>query len=52
MEAPLPRSLRRDLEARARASYLVFQAASDAYSFKALVPQQQLRTKLGYGGNF
>ena len=51
MEQPLTPALRPTV-ARARASYLVFQAASDAYSFKALVPQQQLRTKLGYGGNF
>ncbi len=53
MRAPLPNSLKRAV-ARARASYLAFQAAIDADTLEqlALEPDQKLRTVLGYGGNF
>ncbi|HWD74821.1 MAG TPA: sulfatase-like hydrolase/transferase [Solirubrobacteraceae bacterium] len=51
MEAPLPVTMRSTV-AKARASYVVFNALTNAYSYKALVPQQQLRTALGYSGNF
>lgn len=53
MEAPLPGSLKATVK-RARASYLVFQALTNAYTFKQLVggPEQKLRTVLGYGAAF
>ncbi|MBV9799395.1 MAG: sulfatase-like hydrolase/transferase [Solirubrobacterales bacterium] len=48
MEAPLPSSLRSTV-AKARASYIAFNALTDAYSYKELGPQQKLGTVLGYG---
>ena len=51
MEAPLPLSLRSTV-LKARASYIAFNAVTNAYGFKQLIPQQKLRTVLGYGGNF
>ena len=51
MEAPLPPSLRSTV-LKARASYIAFNAVTNAYGFKQLIPQQKLRTVLGYGGNF
>jgi uncharacterized sulfatase len=50
MEAPLPRRLRPAV-ARARAGYLAFQAAADAYSYKRLIEDRKLRTELGYGAH-
>jgi uncharacterized sulfatase len=53
MEAPLPGSLKATAR-KGRASYLIFQAVINAYSFKqlALDPDQKLRTVLGYGAAF
>jgi hypothetical protein len=51
MEAPLPGSLSSTV-AKARASYLGFQAITNAYFYSQLVPGQKLRTVLGYSGNF
>ena len=53
MEAPLPGTLK-GTSRRARASYLVFAALTNAYTFKQLVepPGQKLRTVLGYGEAF
>jgi arylsulfatase A-like enzyme len=51
MEAPLPRSLKSTV-AKARASYVIFEALTNAYSYKELVPQQKLKTVLAYSGNF
>ncbi len=51
MEAPLPPSLKSTV-AKARASYIAFHALTNAYAFKQLVPDQKLRTVLGYSGNF
>jgi hypothetical protein len=51
MEAPLPGSLKATVK-RARASYLVFNALTNAYGYESLIPQQKLRTVLGYSGNF
>ncbi len=49
MEAPLPPSLRPTV-AKARASYVAFNALMNAYSYKELGPQRKLATVLGYGG--
>lgn len=51
MRAPLPSSLRPTV-VRAKASYVAFNALTNAYSYKALGPQKKLTTVLGYGGNF
>jgi hypothetical protein len=51
MEAPLPGSLKATVK-RARASYLVFNALTNAYAYQSLIPEQKLRTVLGYSGNF
>ncbi len=51
MEAPLPGSLRATVR-RARASYLVFGALTNAYTYSQLVPGQKLKTVLGYSLNF
>jgi arylsulfatase A-like enzyme len=51
MEAPLPPSYRPTV-ARARASYVIWKAIMNAYGYSQLIPQQKLRTDLGYGGNF
>ncbi len=48
MEAPLPSSLRSTV-AKARASYIAFNALTNAYSYQELGPQQKLGTTLGYG---
>ena len=49
MEAPLPPSLRSTV-LKARASYVAFNALTNAYSYKSLGPQKKLSTVLGYGG--
>lgn len=49
MEAPLPSSLRSTV-AKARTSYIAFNALTNAYSYKELGPQGKLSTVLGYGG--
>jgi hypothetical protein len=51
MEAPLPGSLRATSR-RARASYVVFSAVTNAYTYKQLIGQGKLRTVLGYGEAF
>jgi hypothetical protein len=51
MEEPLPGSLR-TTSGRARASYLVFSAVTNAYTYKQLIGQGKLRTVLGYGEAF
>ena len=51
MEAPLPGSLRATSR-RARASYLVFSAATNAYTYSQLIGQGKLKTVLGYGESF
>jgi uncharacterized sulfatase len=53
MEAPLPPPLKRTV-LRARASYLVLQAAFEAYTIKELLlnPDATVRSILGYGNNF
>jgi len=51
MEAPLPGTLKATVK-RARASYLVFQALTNAYSLSQLIQGQQLKTTLGFSGNF
>jgi arylsulfatase A-like enzyme len=51
MEAPLPGSLRATVK-KAQASYVVFNALTNAYAYKSLVPDQKLKTVLGYSGNF
>jgi uncharacterized sulfatase len=49
-EAPLPVSLR-TTAAKARTSYVAFNALTNAYSIKSLVQDQKLSTVLGFGGN-
>jgi arylsulfatase A-like enzyme len=51
MEAPLPPSLRPTV-AKARASYLIWKGIMNAYGYSQLIPEQKLRTQLGYGYNF
>jgi arylsulfatase A-like enzyme len=51
MEAPLPGPLRATSR-RARASYLVFSVATNAYTYSQLIGQGKLKTVLGYGGSF
>jgi len=53
MEAPLPPPLKRAV-VRARAGYLVLQAAFEAYTLKQLLlnSDAKVRTILGYGDNF
>jgi hypothetical protein len=51
MEAPLPGPLRATSR-RARASYLVFSAATNAYTYSQLIGQGKLKTVLGYGESF
>ena len=51
MEAPLPGSLRATSK-RARASYMVFSAATNAYTYQQLIGQGKLKTVLGYGEAF
>lgn len=50
-EAPLPLSLKSTV-AKARASYIAFNALTNAYSIKALGSGGKLKTVLGYGAAF
>ena len=36
----------------ARASYIAFNAAANAYSYQSLIQGQKLKTGLGYSDNF
>ena len=51
MEAPLPGSLRATSR-RAQASYMVFSAVTNAYTYSQLIGQGKLKTVLGYGEAF
>jgi hypothetical protein len=51
MEAPLPLRLRSTVR-KAHASYVIFRALTNSYSYSQLVPQQKLATVLGYSENF
>ncbi len=51
MEAPLPLRLHSTVR-KAHASYVIFRALTNAYTYSQLVPQQKLATVLGYSENF
>ena len=51
MEQPLPASLKKTV-AKARASYIAFEAAANGLTPQQLIQGGKLRSLLGYSGNF
>jgi hypothetical protein len=51
MEAPLPVPFKSTVS-KARASYIQFNAQTNAYFIQQLIQDRKLTTVLGYGGNF